>query len=203
MFGFVSSMVLWGGRGTADKCHWHVWGALAVSGHSGFAPPPTRSRRTCFPRLHCSGSRLLYRERALSCRHFPGLSRSGSGSRVLHKGTDSAGPAFCAFPVRAAQAARSLTSALSLGAVCLIPSAVWPQLLCALVGCALCLFWESDFWLQPSWWMSTIQNLRKSLVRSWEPVCILVGGAVSGAECAPFPSPLPPPPAGDGPVCSC
>ena len=38
--------------------------------------------------------------------------------------------------------------------------------------------------------MSTIQNLRKSLVRNWEPVCSLVGDAVSGAEFAPFPSPL-------------
>ena len=40
--------------------------------------------------------------------------------------------------------------------------------------------------------MSTIQNLRKSLVRDWEPVCSLVGDALSGAEFAPFPSPLPP-----------
>ena len=40
--------------------------------------------------------------------------------------------------------------------------------------------------------MSTIQNLRKSLVRNWRPVCSLVGGAISGAEFAPFPSPLPP-----------
>ena len=74
-----------------------------------------RSRHVCFPRLHCSSSRLLYRERALSCVHFPGLSHSGSGSRVLHKGADSVGPAFCAFRVGAAQAARSLTSALSPG----------------------------------------------------------------------------------------
>ena len=35
---------------------------------------------------------------ALGCVHFPGLSRSGSGSWVLHKGTDSVGPAFCALP---------------------------------------------------------------------------------------------------------
>ena len=40
--------------------------------------------------------------------------------------------------------------------------------------------------------MSTIQNIRKSLVRDWKPVCSLVGDAVSGAEFAPFPSPLPP-----------
>ena len=30
--------------------------------------------------------------------HFPGLSLSGSDSRVLHKGADSVGPAFCVLP---------------------------------------------------------------------------------------------------------
>ena len=47
--------------------------------------------------------------------------------------------------------------------------------------------------------MSTIQNLRKSLVRNWRPVCSLVGGAIWGRVC---PFPLPPPPASgrDGPV---
>ena len=33
------------------------------SGHTRFAP----ARGVCFPRLPCSGSRLLYRERALGC----------------------------------------------------------------------------------------------------------------------------------------
>ena len=33
---------------------------------------------------------------ALRFMHFSGLSRSGSGSQVLHKGTDSVGRAFCA-----------------------------------------------------------------------------------------------------------
>ena len=37
-------------------------------------------------------------KQALGCVHFPGLSHSGSGSWVLHKGTDSVGPAFCALP---------------------------------------------------------------------------------------------------------
>ena len=71
----------------------------------------------CFPCLHCSGSRLLSRERALSCMHFPGLSRSDSGFL-------SVGPAFFAFPAREAQSTRSLRSALSPGAARLIPSAV-------------------------------------------------------------------------------
>ena len=39
-----------------------------------------------------------YLKQALGCVHFPGLRYSGSGSRVLHKGTDSVGPVFCALP---------------------------------------------------------------------------------------------------------
>ena len=51
-------------------------------------------------RLHCSGSRLLCREQALGCVHFPGLSRSGPGSQELPKEADSVGPALCACPGR-------------------------------------------------------------------------------------------------------
>ena len=40
--------------------------------------------------------------------------------------------------------------------------------------------------------MSTIQNLRRSSIRDWRPVCSAVGAAVLGAEPAPFPSLLPP-----------
>ena len=121
MFRFACSVVLRGGRGPADKCHWRVSGVPAVFRPHWVCP---RSQHVCFPRLHCSGSRLLYRERALSCMYFPGLSRSGSGFWVLHKDADSVGPAFCAFPVGAAQTTRSLTSALSPGAVGLLPSVV-------------------------------------------------------------------------------
>ena len=37
-------------------------------------------------------------KQALGFVHFPGLSHSGSGSQVLHKGEDSVGPVFCALP---------------------------------------------------------------------------------------------------------
>ena len=30
LFRFACSVVLWEGRGAADKCHWPVWGALVV-----------------------------------------------------------------------------------------------------------------------------------------------------------------------------
>ena len=60
-------------------------------------------------------------------------------------------------------------------------------------ACALCLAatLPADF-----------QNIRKSLVRNWRPVCSVVADAVSRAEFAPFPSPLPPDSCGNGPVCS-
>ena len=123
-FRFACSVELLGGRGAADKCHWRVWGALAVSRPHWACTPLT----VCvLPRLHGSGSRLLSRERAPSYVHFPGLSHSDSGFRVLHKDADSVGPAFCAFPARAAQAATSLTSALSPGVACIVPSTAQPQ----------------------------------------------------------------------------
>ena len=37
-------------------------------------------------------------KQAVGCVHFSGLSHSGSGSWVLHKGADSVGPAICALP---------------------------------------------------------------------------------------------------------
>ena len=55
----------------------------------------------------------------------------------------------------------------------------------------------------PSRQMSTIQNLRRSLIRNWRPVCSAVGAAVLGAEPAPFPSPLPPVPGAAGPSIAC
>ena len=56
LFGLTCSVVLRGGRNTANKYHWRVWGVLAVSGPHWVCPC---SRRVCFPGLHCSGSRLF------------------------------------------------------------------------------------------------------------------------------------------------
>ena len=67
-------------------------------GHTGFAPThgvwafPVYTSQA----LGCSAGSCLMR--ALGCINSPGLSCSGSDSRVLHKGTDLVGPAFCAFP---------------------------------------------------------------------------------------------------------
>ena len=71
---------------------------LQCLGHTGFAPAHSMC---AFPfytaqALGCSARNCL--RRALGCIHFPGLSHSGSGSQVLHKGADLVGPAFCALP---------------------------------------------------------------------------------------------------------
>ena len=98
LFRLTCSVVLCGGRNTANKYHWHVWEVLTLFQLHWICPS---SRPVCFHSLHFSGSRLLCQNclrRALGYVHFPGLSRSGSGSQVLHKSADLVGPAFGALP---------------------------------------------------------------------------------------------------------
>ena len=102
-------------------------------------------------------------------------------------------------PGQSSSDGQELDDTLSLGQCAFSPLRSQPQFPGAPVRCALCPFWEADFWLRPFRRMLTIQNLRKSLVRDWKPVCPLVGGALSGAEFTLFPSLCLLPPAGDGP----
>ena len=114
MFRFACSVVLREGRCAADKCHWCVWGALAVFLPHWVLP---RSRVCALP---------VYTAQAPSCSIWSGLGPAlhvvpvfGYSTKVqawldLH---------FVPSPARAAQAARSLTGSLSLGAVRLLPSA--------------------------------------------------------------------------------
>ena len=113
MFRFAGSVVLRRGRSTADKSCWPVWGALSVFRPHWVCP---RSRVCALP---------VYTAQAPGCSIWsrPCIA-CGSSFRVFHKSAGSVGPAFCAFPARAAQAARSLTGALSPGAARLLPSAV-------------------------------------------------------------------------------
>ena len=131
LFRFACSALVRGGRGAADNCHWPVWGALAVFWPHWVCP---RSWVCAFP---------VYTAQAPGCSigSRPCVA-FGSSFRVLHKSADSVGPAFCAFPGWAAQAARSLTGALSPGAMCLIPSTGPASVSESQSGaCALCLFW--------------------------------------------------------------
>ena len=116
--------------------------------------------------LGCSLGNCLWQ--ALGCMHCPGLSRSGSGSWVVHKGADFVGPAFCAFP-----RFEQLRRPAALRAHCLRRSVHLNHL--PSPGCSVsqvhcestvlgvpCLLWGADLRLRPSWQMSTIQDPRKT-----------------------------------------
>ena len=131
-----------------------------------------RSQRVCFPRLHCLGSMLLCRE----------LYEAGSKMYVLPRpkslrfrflGTPQRyrlGWAcnLCPSQVQGAQMPRCLVSTLSqLGWCILTPP--WSQPLGFLgmqqecrLRCAMCLLWRADLWLRPSWWISNVQDPRKT-----------------------------------------
>ena len=113
MFRFTCSVVLWGGGGAEDKFHWPVWGALTVF----------RPHWVCPLSWVCSFA--IYTVQAPGCSIGSGPCIACSSSfQVLHKSTDSIGPVFCAFPGLSSSGNRSLMSALSPGAVRLIPLAV-------------------------------------------------------------------------------
>ena len=136
LFSLTCSIVLQGGKNTANKYHWHVWGVLAVSGPHWVCP--------CSWVCVLSLSMLLRFQvalqgnclrRALGCVHFPGLSHSGLGSLVPPQGHKLCWACvLCPSQVRAAQAARYLVNTHSPGgAVRLITSPV-PAAQCP--GCA-------------------------------------------------------------------
>ena len=130
LFRLTCLVVLWGGRNTANKCHWRVWGVLAVCsqclGHTGFAPAhgvcafPVDTAQapgcsagelsTVGPGLHA-----LPRSKPLRFRFSGTPQRHRLGWVCV----------LCPSQVRAAQVTRYLASALSSGGVvCLITSLV-------------------------------------------------------------------------------
>ena len=98
LFRLTCSVMLWGGRDSAHKYCWCVWGVLTVYGLHRVCPSSqcVLSRSTL---LRLQGALQEHRPKwALRFVHSPGVSHSGSGSQVLLKGTDSVGRVFCALP---------------------------------------------------------------------------------------------------------
>ena len=168
-FRLTCLVVLWGGRNTVNKYHWHLWGVLAVSRPHWVCP---RSRRVGFP---------VYTSQALGCSAGE-LSEMGPGMCALPRSKllrfwFSGSPqmrrlgwacVLCPSQVRAAQATRCLVSTVSPGGECVL-SPPWSQplgFLCssrhAHFRCAVFLFWGADLWLRLSQRMPTVQNPKKS-----------------------------------------
>ena len=144
-------------------------------GHTGFAPVHSMCAFPVYTAQapDCSQGNCLWW--ALGCMHFPGLSRSGSGSRVLHKDTDSVRPAFCALP-RSEQLRDQVLGERTLprcGASYHLPcsSRLVSWVLSGVSGVP-CLFWGADLWLRNSWRMSTIQDPRKTWVATWSLLAV-------------------------------
>ena len=176
-FRLTCSFVLWGGRNTANKYHWHV---LTVIQPHCVCPC---SQHVCFPSLHCSCSRLLCRELSDAGPGLHALPRSKplrfrfSGTPQRHR----LGWAcvLCPSQVQAAQMTRCLASTVAPSwRLWLIAS---PDPAAQFSGCTmgapsqvcLCLFWGCDLWPWPSWRMSTIQNPKKSWL-AMKSACSLV-----------------------------
>ena len=135
---------------SVSRSHQCLISALTQAGGGGLlfrllVPSRCAEGLALLPRLRCSGSRLLCVERALRCARFQ--------PSVLHKSADSAAPVFCAFPARAAQAARSLTGALPRVRRAFCPPRSQPHFLPVPVGCTR---------LLPSAFPSPNPHLRRS-----------------------------------------
>ena len=120
-FRLTCSVVLWGGRNTANKYHWRV---LAVSGPHWVCP---RSRHVCFPSLHCLGSRLLCRELSEVGPELYALPRSKL-LRFRYLGTPQRrrlgwACVLCPSQVRAAQVIRCLASVVIVTYCLSVPAA--------------------------------------------------------------------------------
>ena len=74
--------------GVCSQCLSHTGSALT---HGACSLPDHTAQA-----LGCSAGNHLCP--ALGCLHLPGPSSSGSGTRIVLRGPDSVGPAFCALP---------------------------------------------------------------------------------------------------------
>ena len=106
---------------------------------------------------------------ALGCLHFPGLSRSGSGTGVLHKRADS-GLRFVPFP------GPSSSGDQEFGKRCHCDLSSSPSLLLGFLVVQLAHLLR---------WMSTVQNPKKSWL-AMKPACSLVDDASLGPQLLPF-----------------
>ena len=119
LFSLTCSVVLWGGRNTANKYHWLVWGMFTVSGPHWVCP---HSQCVCFPCQHCLGSRLLCWELSEAGPALYALPRSKL-LRFRYSGSPQRrrlgwACVLCPSQVQAAQVTRCLVSAVAV-AYCL------------------------------------------------------------------------------------
>ena len=116
-----------------------------------------------------------------------------SSFRVLHNSADSVAPACCVFPASAVQAAKGLRT-FSLARCDFSLRGEWLRQQEVLVAS------PRMRGLFPPWPQRALVGSHEVFRQEPGPACRVGGGGFSGAEFAPFPSPLPPTSPGDGPA---
>ena len=130
---------------------------------------------------------------ALSCMHFPGLICSGSGSWVLHKGTDFVGPAFCALPGPRSSGDQVLGDRTLPGGLCILITSQVPAL--GFLGVPVralsqvCHVSPLRSWSQAVTLLADVNHpgSQEDLVINWEPVTVWWRMLSLGQDC-PLPS---------------
>ena len=151
-------------------------------GHTGFAPAHSVLSQPTLLRLLVALQGICLKG-ALGCVHFPGLSRSGSGSRVLHKGTLGWACVLCPSQVPAAQVTRCLASALSPGVWCVL-SPPRPSCLVSWVSSGsmsqVCCVCPLGSWSLAATLLADVSHpgSQDDLVNDWEPAHSLVEDAL-------------------------
>ena len=111
-FWLTCSVVLWGGR---KGCCKQITLACAHSTSATLGLPPVHGMCSlpdhAAQALGCSSGNHPWP--ALGCLHFPGPSRSGSGTRVVLRGANSRACILCPSQIRAAQVMRCLARAIA------------------------------------------------------------------------------------------
>ena len=142
-----------------------MWGVFTVSRPHWVCPSSCTCAFSVYTAQAPGCSVGNYPKQALGFVHFPGLSCSDSSSQVLHKAKTWLDMRFVPFPGPSSSGDQVLgerglcdlspSLSLTLGFLGVQPA--------HLLWCAVCLFWGANFWLGPSWWMSTVQNPKKEL----------------------------------------
>ena len=182
--------------------------------HTGFAPA---YGMYVFPACTawtpgCSAGNCL--KQSLFCMHFPGLSHSGSGSWVLHKGTDLVGRGFVSFPGLSSLGNHVLGDhTLPRWEVHLITTPVpvsWFPGCAAGVPSQVCRVSPLGSWSLASILLEDVNCLgsQEDLVSNWEPTqfvrrCRLWGWVCPSPSGSGFRPPAPLPLAGHGSVRCC
>ena len=127
---------------------------------------------------------------ALGCVHFPGLSHSSSGSWLLHKGTDSVGPAFYALPGPSSSGNQMLGKHTLPAGWCILSPPRFQPLGCLglpknVVSGVPCV--SSGCWSLTATFLVDVNHPRsqEDFTSNWKPAHSLVENAMSGSEIAP------------------